>query len=349
MGRPMKIKLKYVHEYRDKRGRVWRYVRRRGMRVRLPGLPGSPEFMRAYENALAAQPTAPMPHKAGTIGNLVARFYGSVEFKNLRGRSPKTYRLVLDKFALADGHRTVAGLTRSIARKIIEEIGEETPAMANLTKSVLHTLFAYAISTDMRDDNPFDAIKPYKGGKVHTWTDAELDAYRARWMLGTRERLDFAVTFYSGQRVSDAVKLKRSDVLSFSQQKTGKEMNIPAHPALVRAIQAGPANGVYLIGDRAGRPIIAETLGKRIKRAARKAGLPSRCTAHGLRKAMQRLLAEREATIKQMQAISGHKTLKESERYSEDANQARLAAAAIALLPDEPATRVANGSKKGDY
>lgn len=338
MGRPMtRIKLKHVNEFADSKGRIRRYVRIKGRKaVKLPGLPGSPQFMKAYQEAISAPAGPPRPHTKGTIGDLVQRFYSSAEFDNLKGRSPKTYRLVLDKFAKTDGHRTVAGLTRPIARKIIEEIGATGKrAMANLTKSVLHTLFEFAISTDLRPDNPFDRIRAYRLGKIHTWTDAELEAYRRRWMLGTRERLDFAVLLYSGQRVSDAVKLKRSDVFSFSQQKTGKEMSIPAHPALVRAVQAGPSNGLTIIGDEAGRPIIGETLGKRIKRAAAEAGLPRRCTAHGLRKAMQRLLAEHEATTKQMQAISGHTTLRESERYSEAANQARLAATAIALLPDE--------------
>lgn len=337
MGRPMtKIRLPYIHEFQDAKGRVWRYVRRKGKpRVRLPGAPGSPEFMKAYQDALAAQPETPIPHKVGTIGNLVSRFYRSVEFANLKGRSPRTYRLVLDRFAKEDGYRTVHGLTRPIARKIIEEIGADRPGMANLTKSVLHTLFKYAIAIEMRGDNPFDGIKPYKGGTIHTWTDAELNAYRKRWMLGTRQRLDFAVLLYSDQRCSDAVRIKRSNPITIIQQKTGKELVIPQHPALIRAVQAGPSNGIYLIGDEAGRPISGNALSKRVKRAAHDAGLPPRCTAHGLRKAMQRLLAENGATTKQMQSISGHATLVQTELYSAAANQAQLAAAAIALLPDE--------------
>ena len=40
-----KIRLAYVHEYRDRHGRLRRYVRRPGSRrVALLGLPGSPEF-----------------------------------------------------------------------------------------------------------------------------------------------------------------------------------------------------------------------------------------------------------------------------------------------------------------
>ena len=43
-----------------------------------------------------------------------------------------------------------------------------------------------------------------------------------------------------------------------------------------------------------------------------------------------RRLAECGATTKEIAAVSGHKTLKEVERYTEAADQARLARAAMA-------------------
>jgi hypothetical protein len=46
------LRLKYVQAWIDRDGRVHRYFRRPGyQRIRLPGLPGSAEFMRAYEAA----------------------------------------------------------------------------------------------------------------------------------------------------------------------------------------------------------------------------------------------------------------------------------------------------------
>jgi len=85
------IRLKYIHEYRDEKGRVWRYFRRRGCpRVRLPGLPGSPEFMEAYKNAIAGGPIAwTSRHEPGSFADLVTRYYDSAEFANLRGQSPR--------------------------------------------------------------------------------------------------------------------------------------------------------------------------------------------------------------------------------------------------------------------
>jgi len=51
-------------------------------------------------------------------------------------------------------------------------------------------------------------------------------------------------------------------------------------------------------------------------KAAKKAGLPAECKAHGLRKTLLRRLAEAGRSTKQIAAMSGHKSLKEIERYT---------------------------------
>ena len=82
------IRLPYIQEYRDRYGKVRRYFRRPGFkRVTLPGTPGSPQFMAAYEAALSSErPTIGRKHKDGTIGDLVAGFYRSAAFENLAPR-----------------------------------------------------------------------------------------------------------------------------------------------------------------------------------------------------------------------------------------------------------------------
>jgi integrase len=341
-GRTMsKILLPYIHEYRDRHGKIRRYVRRPGLpRVPLPGTPGSAEFMSAYQAALAApQPIRRSKHGPGTFGFLATDYYCSPEFSNLRPNSQRIYRLVLDGLVEKHGHRLVRDLEPKKARAIIHAVGSNRPGMANLTISVLRKLMSYAIKIGMRDSNPIVGVERYRQGSHHTWTDKELAAYEARWSLGTRERLAFALLLFTGQRVGDVSKLKRSDItrgtLSLVQEKTGTALAIPIHPALDRAIRAGPANGMYLIGDKYGRPIRAANLSKLVIRAAAMAGLPDRCKPHGLRKAVLRRLAEHGATAKQIAAVSGHKTLAEVERYTRAADQAKLSKAAVALLPDE--------------
>lgn len=362
-----RIKLRYIQEFVDKEtGQVHRYFRRKRIRIRLPGAPGSAEFMEVYKNALAGTTRTTVTskiHKAGSVGELITHYKKASEFTDMVRGSQVRYRGVLDRFGEKHGHRDVNDIPILKARKIIQDIGAEKPGMANFTRSVLLTLFEFAINIEMRREesgNPFKRIKPYKGGTHHTWTDAELAAYRKRWPLGTIERLAFAATLYTDQRISDVVRMvrppraqvdtlaiRRSDVVTIKQKKTGKELVIPVHVALARAMDAGPSNGPYLVPGANGQPMTVSVLGALIVDAAQAAGLPRHCTAHGLRKAMQRILAERGATDKQMRAVSGHKSPRETERYSEMANQALLAAAAIALVPDETESEQEVSSQNG--
>jgi hypothetical protein len=79
------IKLPFIQAF-TARGRRFYYFRKPGCaRVRLIGTPGSAEFMRAYEAALAA--SAPRrdigAHRStpGSVAGLVAAYVGSDEFK----------------------------------------------------------------------------------------------------------------------------------------------------------------------------------------------------------------------------------------------------------------------------
>src|SRR6202035_3811375 len=137
-------------------------------------------------------------------------------------------------------------------------------------------------------------------------------------------------------------KMTRNDIVNgyirVAQDKARKgttnELLIPIHPALARALQAGPVVGMqHIITDARGR--LLRSLTELIEKAVKGAGLPPRCVAHGLRKAALRRLAERGGTTKEIAAVSGHRSLSEIERYTAAAEQCRLALSAMAKLPDE--------------
>ncbi len=338
MGRSMTtIRLKYIKEYR-RNGMTYRYFRRKGCKdIALPGEPGSRAFNQAYESALAEKPLPASKHESGSFGRLIADYYGSVDFSNLKANSRTLYRIVLDPLSRAHGHRKVKDMGRENARKIIEGIGASKPGMANLTRAILKRVLRYAVDRGWRNDNPMAGIAAYKIGTRWTWTNEQLSAYEARWPLGTQERLDYASLLYSGQRGGDVVKMQRpspkASTVTVKQEKTGTELVIPIHPEWRAAINAMPARGLSLIGDARGKPVKRPMLTLRIRAAAQAAGLPRACTAHGLRKALLRQLAEEGGTSKQIQAMSGHKSLKEIERYTAAADQARLAGEAMSKLP----------------
>ncbi len=331
------VRLKFLKNYRDRHGTVRRYFRRRGQKdVPLKGEPGTAEFMLAYQAAIGAKAAVVDEKKAGTFAKLIVDYCRSVAFTNLKPSSQKLYRVVLDRIAERHGHRLVRDARRTDARKMIEEIGAAKPAMANITRAVLRLLMQFAVETELRLDNPVSGLKSYRTGTRHTWMEDELSRFERRWPLGTRERLAFALLLYTGQRAGDIVKMRRSEVsdglIRVVQQKTGTELSIPLHPALLAAIKAAPAKGVTLIGDANGRPIKRATLTLLMKKAVASAGLPARCVPHGLRKAIMRRLAESGSSAKEIAAISGHRTLKEIERYTAAADQARLSKAAMAKL-----------------
>lgn len=335
------IKLKYVNEYRDPSGKMRRYFRRgKKQRGPLPGEVGSEEFMATYRGYLEQQPPKPASRRhPDSLGKLIEDFKSSRMFTDLKPNTRAAYTSALEGLTEAETRRSATTLTAEHAEKMVAKIGAVRPGMGNLTRAVMRRVFKLAVKNKRRPDNPFLGIEAYAQGEHHTWTEAELAQYEAKWRLGTRERLAFDLLLYTGQRVGDVASMKRADMteglIHVIQQKTGAELWVPVHPALVRSIAAFPAAGLTLIGDLAGRPIKRAGLSHLIRQSVRKAGLPSRCVPHGLRKAAMRRLAEGGGTAKQIASISGHKTLKEIERYTKAADQITLARDAMLKMTKE--------------
>jgi hypothetical protein len=82
-----RIRLRFVQAFTVPGGQTYFYFRRPGMRrVRLPGAPGSEEFMSAYQSALAAaEPRKGVGagrNAAGTVAHLVGLYVEGSRFKH---------------------------------------------------------------------------------------------------------------------------------------------------------------------------------------------------------------------------------------------------------------------------
>ncbi len=110
------IRLRYVDRFVDRHGHARHYFRRPGgKRIPLPGLPGSPEFMTAYNAAFAEDAPVSRPTSRGdpgTFNRLAAQYFASPDFFRLRLRTQHVYRLVIDRFLVEHGHRKVAEMRR---------------------------------------------------------------------------------------------------------------------------------------------------------------------------------------------------------------------------------------------
>ena len=343
MGRRgMTVALRYVQVFKDRHGHTRYYFRRAGCpRVALPGAPGSPPFMEAYNAALTDKPpsvTSRAAPEAGTWGKLILDYCASIQFKRTKPSSQVVTRGILERFATAHGHRTLAGMKRKHIEAILSGMSS-TPAAANNLLRRVRMLIRYAIAHELLRVDVSQGIPFYREGTHHTWTDAELQQFEDHWPLGSRQRTGYALALYTGQRRSDVSRMTWRDydttrgVIAVRQDKTGVELSIPVHPELRQALEAWPRTHVSIMANAGGRGTSVHGFGNFMGEAIDKAGLPSRCVLHGLRKAAARRLAEAGCSVHQIMSITGHKTLSEVARYTEQAQQEPRAIEAIARLP----------------
>jgi integrase len=330
----IRLHLKFVQAWVDHEGRAHHYFRRRGFeRARLPGLPGSAEFMAAYQQALASapEPIGATRSKPGSVNAAVASYFGASEFRALAPSSQQVRRAVLEAFRREHGDMPIRFMPRKFVEALLDGM---TPTAARNWFKAIRALVGHCINAGMLRDDPTLGIKlrPTKGS-FHTWTEDEIAQFEVAFPIGSRERLALALGLYSGQRRGDVVAMGRQHIrnglLHVTQRKTGKALAIPVHPDLQAVLATVPATQMTFLMTLRGKPFDPHAFTPWFGEACDKAGLPSACTFHGLRKAACRRLAEAGCTVHEIAAISGHATLKEVERYTKAADQQRLAQAAM--------------------
>ena len=130
--------------------------------------------------------------------------------------------------------------------------------------------------------------------------------------------------------------MSAGDLLVINQKKTeGSDeahLEIPLHPKLRAIIAATPTVGVktFLV-THFGKPYTAPGFGNWFRELCDAADCPD-VSAHGLRKATARRLAEIGCSAHQIASITGHATLKEVERYTRAADRKRMAREAMGKL-----------------
>lgn len=335
-----KIRLSYIHTFRDRHGTTRNYFRREGQRVALPGLPGSAEFMAAYQAALdgAAQPKKDTPSSPpGSMSALIAAFYRSADFVQLRDSTKATYRGILERFRAEHGSKPVRRLEARNLRKIISAKAE-TPAAANNLLRVLRLVLRFGVEDGWIASDPSQGVRKVKhrAKGFATWSEVEIAQFEATHPVGTRERLALALLLYTGARRGDVVQLGRQHLegsrIVFRQQKTTARVSIPVHPELATVLATVPKDQMTFLVTSFGKPFTPTGFYNWFTEACRKAGLPEGRSPHGLRKAVARRLAEAGCTPHQIGAITGHRTLKEIERYTAEADRDGLAEGAVAAL-----------------
>jgi integrase len=328
---------RYVHGFLDRHGRPRFYFRRPGFEAkRLRGLPYSPEFMRDYEAAMAGQPLPIGLDRArtGTMLALAISYFASPAFRTLRPSTQCAYRGRIDRLCRDHGGKRAADLRREHVVRVLAARADQ-PGAANALRTALRVMMKHAVDIGLRTDDPTRDVKAVrlKTGGFHSWTDAEIAQFERHHPIGSRARLAVALLLYTGQRRGDVLRMGaqhvRDGALYIRQEKTGAELAIPVHPDLATIIAATPSGHLTFLTTQYGRPFEASAFSHWFRNRCDEAGLPH-CSAHGLRKAAARRLAEAGCTAHEIGAITGHASLAELVRYTKAADQRRLAEAAMA-------------------
>jgi len=333
-GSPMKRPPKYVQAFIDRNGKPRFYFRRPGFKsVPLPGLPWSPQFMEVYESALSGQPLqiGASKTKPGTVSAAIVGYYYDQSFLALAPSTQRPLRGILERFRAEHGDKRIALLQR---QHIIALLRSKKRFAARHWLMAIRALMKYAVEIGLREDNPATGVKlpNLKTDGYHSWTEAEIAQFQAYHGLGTRARLALTFLLYTGQRRGDVIRMGRQHIrdgiIHVRQQKTGIELAIPIHGTLASTIAEAPADHLTFLTTRNGKPFSPAGFGNYFRDCCNEAGL-SHCSAHGLRKAAARRLAEAGCTMHEIAAITGHASLSEVQRYTKAADQKRLALSAM--------------------
>jgi integrase len=359
-----RIKLQFVKSYVDNRdGRVYHYFRRRGFpRIRLPGLPGSAEFMAAYQMALhgPALPVGIKRSRPGTVAAAVAAFLVAPTFTSKRPATQAMWRSVLNRLRDEYGELAMWAMPPKFIRGLLDK---RTPHAARSWLKTLRALCQFCVEAELLKIDPTAGMKlprvPKSDGH-HTWTDAEVAQFEAHHQIGSKARLALALGVFTMQRRSDVVRMGRQHIgtgdvirassvvidrwLSLSQQKTGESVHLPVFPDLQVVLDATPSGHLSFLVTRSGQPYSPNDFSDQFRQWCIEAGLPNRCTFHGLRKYSAVWFAEAGCGAPEIAAWGGWKSLREVERYIREANKRKLARnAVIEVLAADAENKTARG------
>jgi integrase len=267
-----------------------------------------------------------------TLSALIASYRRSASYLLLRATTKQGYASRLAKIDNAHGQWRVSRLKRANIEAILAPLADRPGTALSILK-MLRILIRHSLALGWLNADPSVGIRRPRSGEVRSWTDQEIAQFEARWPLGSRERLAFALHLYTGQRRSDVHRMAWSDIaqgrLRLVQQKTGKSVQVKIHPELQRALETSSHTAETILITAYGRPFTVDGFSGFMRDAIKAAGLPMECQPHGLRKAAGRRLAEAGCSAKQIMAVLGHKSLAEAERYVRDADEVRLGDEAI--------------------
>lgn len=226
----------------------------------------------------------------------------------------KKLQLIMADFAPEQvTHKVVVQLRRGLA---------DTPNMANRCLTVLRLVFDYALEEELLERNPCIGVKRLQEKKRDRLIDGtEFSKIYAH--APGRLQLMMELSYLTGQRLMDVVKIRRSDVkpegIYFRQNKTDAQLIVAWTPQLRSAVDrakalGGKVNAMTLFHTRNGSAPAYRTVYDQWVRACAAAGIEDT----DLRDLRAMAATHAKAQGKDATALLGHASSTMTKRYLRD-------------------------------
>lgn len=302
----MRVHLKGIAKVKAK-GCVYYYAWRGG--PRLVGEPGSPEFLRSYNEAIEKRRTPPQ----GLMFTLIAEFKASAEFTNTAPRTQSAYLRYLKMIEDEFGDMPIAALEDKEVRGEFKQWRDRmgnTPRTADYAWTTLARVLSVAVDRGRISRNPC-----VRGGRLYevdrtdkVWGEAELG--RLMSVLPAHLYPALMLALWTGQRQGDLLRLPWSAYdgkhIKLRQSKTGKAVVIPVSATLKPILDNLPRIGpIMLVTARGSRPWTSDGFRASWAAACKKAKIED-LTFHDLRGSAVVRLAMAGATVPEIATFTGH-------------------------------------------
>ena len=259
----MRVELKGIHRVpmrlADGSEVIYTYAWRGGPRIQ--GEPGTPEFMAAYNAAIAAKIAPP----AGVLMELTRHYETTTDFTDLAERTKSDYRKHIAAIEAEFGDLPIAALddreTRGVFKGWRDRLARKSKRQADYAWVVLARVLSVAKDRGKIGTNPCE-----KGGRLYAgsrrdvvWSfeDEELYCSRAPVHL----YLPLLMGAWTGQREGDLLRLPKSAYdgkrVKLRQSKTDAYVEVPVvgplKVALDAAVKQNP-DSLMILNTSRGRP-----------------------------------------------------------------------------------------------
>lgn len=302
-------------------------------RVRLKGAPYSKEFMAHYRQLMAGQEKLEQKAARGDLRWLSDRWRESTNWTKTAKSTQRQRDNILHHVLKKNGTLPYTLLvTTDIEDGIAKRVKLGKPFAANNYLKTMKALFKWAKKSKFVDTNPANEIEfiKLKTEGWEPWTEDDIAAYRARWKLGTRQRLAMELVYWTGFRRGDLVRFGRqhigkNGVARMSTEKgQGKVVASVFMPKqIAEIIAASPTGDLQFLITAKGTAFDKATFGNEFREWCDKAKVTK--SAHGLRKRAAAEAAEGGGSEEALMAHFGWQTIGQSLTYTRSAKKDRLA------------------------